>query len=129
MTGEFEALLAEAASRKLLGWDVSYDGRTVTDPPWDFTAIVANLAGQSSDLLDMGTGGGEWLSALPGRPSRTVATEGWPPNVAVARDQLRPLGIEVVAVTGAPDNVDRCGFAGRGATVWRWRVPPGGKPS
>jgi len=56
-------------------------------------------------MLDMGTGGGEWLTALPFRPSHTVATEAWAPNVPVARERLAPLGIHVVQVEGAPDNM------------------------
>jgi SAM-dependent methyltransferase len=91
----------------LTGWDVIYDGRIATELPWDFAAIVTEEARRSPDLLDMGTGGGELLSRLPVRPPRTVATEGWPPNVPIARDRLGPLGVEVVAVAGAPDNVDQ----------------------
>ena len=115
MPGDVDALLAEAASRPLTGWDVTYDGRISSEEPWDFAAIVATHAARSPDMLDMGTGGGEWLSALPVRPPRTVATEGWPPNVAIARDRLEPLGVEVVAVTGAPDNIDQNGTLQGGA--------------
>jgi cyclopropane fatty-acyl-phospholipid synthase-like methyltransferase len=64
--------------------------------PWDYTATVLEHARRSPDLLDLGTGGGEWLAALPYRPARTVATEAWPPNVSVARGRLKPLGTEVV---------------------------------
>jgi SAM-dependent methyltransferase len=38
------------------------------------------------------------------RPTLTVATEGWMPNVPVADANLRPRGIHLVAVEGAPDN-------------------------
>lgn len=55
-------------------------------------------------MLDMGTGGGERLSRLSSRPRLTVATEAWPPNVAVAAARLRPLGIAVIQDEGAPDN-------------------------
>jgi SAM-dependent methyltransferase len=55
----------------------------------------------------MGTGGGEWLAALPHRPPRTVATESWLPNLEVATARLRPLGVTVVFVEAAPDNVDQ----------------------
>lgn len=84
---------------------MSCGGRIVTTPaPWHFEAEVDRLARRSPDLLDMGTGGGEWLSQLPYRPARTVATEGWAPNVGIARERLAPLGIEVVEVEGADDN-------------------------
>jgi SAM-dependent methyltransferase len=104
-----EQLLEEATSHPVRGWDFSWLGdRHKTAPlPWNFEWIVDEHAKQASDLLDMGTGGGEWLAALPHRPSRTVATEAWPPNVAVAEANLRPLGITVIWVEGAPDNVEQ----------------------
>ena len=55
-------------------------------------------------MLDMGTGGGEWLSALPVRAPVTVATESWPPNVGVAAAKLHALGVPVVQDEGATDN-------------------------
>lgn len=108
---DVDALLAEAASTPVDGWDLSRFGdRLVTSgPPWDFAAIVARACAGAESLLDLGTGGGEWLAALPSRPPRTVATESWPPNVPVARARLAPLGVDVVATEGAPDNVDQNG--------------------
>jgi hypothetical protein len=72
--------------------------------PWDYSALVTAYARRSPDLLDMGTGGGEWLAALSDRPARTVATEAWAPNVRVAAKRLEPLRVEVVQVAAAPDN-------------------------
>jgi SAM-dependent methyltransferase len=104
-----DALLAEAETHPVEGWDFSWLGeRAVTrPPPWDFAAIVDSHAARAADLLDLGTGGGEWLSSLSERAARTVATEAWPPNVEVARRRLEPLGIEVVQVDSAPDNIDQ----------------------
>jgi SAM-dependent methyltransferase len=104
-----DALLAEAETHPVEGWDFSWLAeRAVTrPPPWDFAAIVESRAADAADLLDLGTGGGEWLASLGGRPARTVATEAWPPNVEVGRRRLGPLGVEVVAVASAPDNVDQ----------------------
>jgi SAM-dependent methyltransferase len=104
-----DALLAEAETHPVEGWDFSWLGeRAVSHPPaWDFAAIVERQAEHAADLLDLGTGGGEWLAALRGRPPRTVATEAWPPSVKVALRRLGPLGVEVVAVPAAPDNVDQ----------------------
>jgi hypothetical protein len=56
-------------------------------------------------MLDMGTGGGEWLSSLRVRAPLTVATESWPPNVGVAAAKLHALGVPVVQDEGATDNV------------------------
>ena len=60
---------------------------------------------RSEAALDVETGGGEVLAEVAeiGRaPALLVATESWPPNVAVARDRLRPLGAHVVAVADSP---------------------------
>lgn len=104
---EFERLLQEAGSHPIEGWDFAWlRGRMSTaSPPWSIAEIVTRHARESPDLLDMGTGGGEWLAALAYRPPRTVATESWPPNVDVAGARLRPLGITVVRTDGARDNV------------------------
>ena len=104
-------LLEEAERRPLHGWDLSLDGRIAAAPPWDFAALADGWIARAPDLLDMGTGGGEWLSERPFRPARTVATEAWPPNFAVAQARLAPLGVSVVAVAGAPDNADQAAAA------------------
>jgi SAM-dependent methyltransferase len=110
-SASFEALIAQADSRPFTGWDVGYDGRITSSRPWDYAAIVADLARASPDLLDLGTGGGEWLASLPHRPARTAATEAWPPNVPIARARLAPLGILLFAVEDGPDNVAQQGAA------------------
>jgi SAM-dependent methyltransferase len=105
----FDQLMLEAERQPTSGWDFSWLGeRMKTKPlPWDFTALVATRAREAQHMLDMGTGGGEWLAALPARPAHVVATEAWAPNVPVARTRLAPLGIEVVQVEGAPDNTEQ----------------------
>jgi hypothetical protein len=99
-------LLAEAEATTFQGWDFSTLGdRLVLEPPdWDFEEMAANAAAGSTTMLDMGTGGGEWLSSLRARATITVATEGWQPNVGVATARLSPLGIPVVYTEGATDN-------------------------
>jgi len=57
-------------------------------------------------LLDLGTGGGELLSSLGPLPEQTYVTEGYPPNATLARDRLKPLGIDVIR-TYAEDNTAR----------------------
>lgn len=54
-------------------------------------------------MLDVDTGGGEFLLSLAPPPSQATAIESYPPNVRLARQRLAPLGIEVheVAVGAA----------------------------
>ncbi len=114
-------LLAEAAAHPTSGWDFSWLGvRMQSDGvPWDYPAIVERAVAGASSVLDMGTGGGEFLSAIPSLPRRTVATKGWAPNVRVAADRLCPLGIAVVHDEGAVDNVDQIEQPPRGRLAFR----------
>jgi len=101
----FEELISEADAWKLEGWDfTSLNGRWVESPtPWDYRTMVLALLQRADSLLDMGTGGGEFLSSLHPLPKRTFATEGYLPNVSVARERLEPLGIAVIR-TFSEDN-------------------------
>jgi SAM-dependent methyltransferase len=97
----FDFLVAEA-EHHFSGWDFSYisrTGRTAMEPlPWGYAGrVLAHLPGVHS-LLDMGTGGGEFLSALHPLPPHTCATEGYAPNVPIATARLEPLGVQVYAV-------------------------------
>ena len=94
----FEELIAEGESRPFEGWDFSYlHGRLVeSSTPWDYRQVVSEHLPKARSLLDLGTGGGELLSSLHPLPIHTFATEGYPPNVPVAKRRLQPLGIELV---------------------------------
>jgi SAM-dependent methyltransferase len=117
---DLRALLAAAEARPFTGWDFSWlEARMHTEPPWDYTAMVLGLAGRSPDLLDMGTGGGEWLRALPATPDRTVALEAWPPNVSIAGTNLVPRHVPVVQDEGSADNVDQIDAPARGRLPFR----------
>lgn len=96
----FNQLLQDAISQNFSGWDFSYlKGRwQEADPSWDYRSIVQQALTHSTSLLDMGTGGGEFLLSLNNRPTDTHATEGWQPNISIAEAQLAPHGIEVHAV-------------------------------
>lgn len=96
----FERLVAEAEGADFSGWDFSYlAGRWIEDDPsWDYGQKVRERLADVDTLLDMGTGGGERLAALQPLPEHTYATEGWGPNVPVARARLEPLGVQVVEV-------------------------------
>jgi len=106
---DFDALIAQAEAYAFEGWDFSFlDGRNEVDPqPWDYKARVEELARSSATMVDLGTGGGEFVASLEARAPLTIATEGWLPNVPVADRRLRPLGVHLVAVEGAPDNAQQ----------------------
>ncbi len=105
---EFERLIAEAQSQKFSGWDFSWlrDRLVQETPPWDYKQEVVKEFPKVKSLLDLGTGGGEFLSSLGQLPRRTYATEGYLPNVAIARDRLKPLHVDVIR-TFAEDNTKR----------------------
>jgi hypothetical protein len=109
MTTTFDDQITEALDAPVRGWDFSWlEGRAKeTRPPWDYAAIVREAAASSRRMLDIDTGGGEFLGRLAPFPGSVVATEGYAPNVAVARDRLAPLEIRVVETASAPDNVDQ----------------------
>ncbi len=111
----FEDLLAEGASVPTDGWDFSWFEGRATDarPSWGYAVSMAERLGRACAVLDVQTGGGEVLdfalaeatdsaaetagSAPAKPPLLTIATEGWPPNVAKATALLRPRGVAVVA--------------------------------
>jgi SAM-dependent methyltransferase len=106
-TGSFDDLVQQALEQELHGWDFSWlNRRTEEEPlPWDYRAIVRERLRGISSLLDVGTGGGEFLAALAPLPPRTCATEGYPPNVPVARARLEPLGVLVADVSAGEDRL------------------------
>jgi SAM-dependent methyltransferase len=100
----FEELVAEAAAAPVEGWDFSwFEGRATEErPPWGYARLMGERMARAHAALDIETGGGEVLATVARPPALLVATEGWRPNVDVARARLRPLGARVVAVTDAP---------------------------
>ncbi len=100
----FEDLVGEGAAVPVEGWDFSwFEGRATEErPPWGYARQVGERMAAADAALDVETGGGEVLAGIATVPRLLVATESWPPNVAVARDRLCPLGAHVVAVADAP---------------------------
>lgn len=82
------------------GWDFSHlENRCEEeDLPWDYKDILKKYLKPDFKLLDMGTGGGEFLLSLNHPFSNTSVTEKWDPNVKLCEKRLAPLGIEVKQV-------------------------------
>lgn len=79
------------------GWDFSHiDGRYEQreDYPWNYRQIILDNLSPERKLLDIDTGGGEFLLSLNHPHKNTAATENYPPNVALCRKTLLPLGID-----------------------------------
>lgn len=97
---KFEKLVQEALAQQFSGWDFSWiRGRYFeSEPYWDYRQFVMDRMKNSRSMLDMGTGGGEFLAGLPDLPDIICATEGYPPNITIAKQRLEPLGVQVVAV-------------------------------
>lgn len=79
------------------GWDFSYiKGRwESTKLSWDYKKTVLSHLKQTDQLLDMGTGGGEFLLTLKHPYHLTAVTEAYEPNVKLCEEKLTPLGIQV----------------------------------
>ena len=92
-----EAWLEEERQAEIRGWDFSHIRdryREEGDLPWDYRTVVGEHLREEAVLLDYDTGGGEFLLSLRHPYERTAATEGYPPNVALCRERLLPLGID-----------------------------------
>jgi len=84
------------------GWDFSFitsTGRMQNELlSWSYGSLAKSLIIHSNSILDMGTGGGEFLSMLQPLPKTVFATEGYEPNVSIAKSRLEPLGVKVVQI-------------------------------
>jgi hypothetical protein len=92
------SLIGEAWHAHRSGWDFSWlDGRTESTPlPWDYRERAQTLVRKAIRILDVDTGGGEFLASLAPLPHDAVAVESWPPNLPVALGRLGPLSARVI---------------------------------
>jgi hypothetical protein len=93
----YQQLIEEAQEAAFSGWDFNWlEGRMIQpEPTWDYPGLVKARLNAINSLLDMGTGGGEFLTSLAPLPPDTHATEAYPPNHKIATKRLLPLGVEV----------------------------------
>ncbi|HIV56586.1 MAG TPA: class I SAM-dependent methyltransferase [Candidatus Stackebrandtia faecavium] len=97
----YPELIEWAKTAPTSGWDFSAlfgDRMQESEPSWRYPNMVRTHMHSGRRMLDMGTGGGELLLSLRPLPEFTVATEGYGPNVPVAREALRPAGVSVVQI-------------------------------
>src|SRR4051794_29979503 len=104
MASSFDLLVEDAEAASVEGWEFAWlDGRATEErPSWGYQRLLRErLAAAASSALDVQTGGGKVLAGVGAEnfPPTTVATEGWPPNIARATALLQPLGALVVAVS------------------------------
>jgi hypothetical protein len=98
--GELHARWKRVEKSPFSGWDFSFASKSTKEEPlpWDYRKEVQKAIEGKETLLDMDTGGGEFLASLPELPVRTFATESYPPNVTCAYEKLQPLEVQVIQV-------------------------------
>ena len=94
---------AEEEIAHIHGWDFSHiEGRYMEedDLPWDYREEILRYLKPEMRILDIDTGGGEFLLSLNHPNKNTAATENYPPNVDLCQETLLPLGIDFRAADG-----------------------------
>ncbi|NFE93534.1 class I SAM-dependent methyltransferase [Clostridium botulinum] len=94
---ELKELWEKEEDAAFKGWDFSYLKNRWDDEelPWNYKDILKKYLNSDYKLLDMGTGGGEFLLTINHPYSNTSVTEMWKPNFELCKQKLEPLGIEV----------------------------------
>ena len=94
---------AEEEIAHIHGWDFSHiAGRYMEgdDLPWDYREEILRYLKPEMRILDIDTGGGEFLLSL-GHPHENIAAmENYPPNIELCKEVLLPLGIDFRAGDG-----------------------------
>ena len=86
----------------ITGWDFSHiEGKYEEEDhfPWNYADEISNVLYSDKKLLDIDTGGGEFLLSLGHPFDKTSATEGYAPNVELCKKRLIPLGIDFRELT------------------------------
>ena len=98
--------LQEEEIAHIHGWDFSHiEGRyeEETDFPWDYKKTILKYLTSDMKILDIDTGGGEFLLSLGHPYERIAATENYTPNVELCKEILMPLGIDFKACDNPAD--------------------------
>ncbi|MHA1302486.1 MAG: class I SAM-dependent methyltransferase [Candidatus Heimdallarchaeaceae archaeon] len=93
----FEFYISDAVGKSISGWEFPYNKERYEMAPlsWSYKSKILPFVRRSESLLDMETGGGEFLSELAPLPKHCCATEGYVPIISVAKKILEPLGVKV----------------------------------
>ena len=76
--------LEEEKNAHIQGWDFSHIHERYeeeNDLPWDYKNIIKQYLKPEYKLLDIDTGGGEFLLTLEHPFNNTSVTENYPPNI------------------------------------------------
>jgi SAM-dependent methyltransferase len=97
----FDELVAEADRAPIDGWDFTWlDGRAEeARPSWKYFDRVCERAGNAPSVLEVQAGVGSMVAMLPSRPRLAVATEGFPPSIAIAAPRLRSCRVHRVVTS------------------------------
>lgn len=96
---EWIASWKEEENVLIAGWKFPHlEGRVFEeDTPWSYMDRAQTLMRGAEAVLDLDTGGGERLLEMrPYWPAKVVATEGYAPNLKLARERLEPFGVKVI---------------------------------
>ena len=82
---------------EIIGWDFSKTNNYIVEEeiPWNYKDIINKYRKDGDILLDMGTGGGEFLISLNHPYNNTYITESYEPNIKLCKERLESLGINV----------------------------------
>lgn len=97
------AWLEEEKIAHIHGWDFSHiSGKyeEENDLPWSYRKIIGSYLKEDMKLLDIDTGGAEFLLSLNHPYCNLSATESYPPNVQLCKEKLLPLGIDFKEADG-----------------------------
>ena len=88
---------AEEEIAHIHGWDFSHIDDRYTeqdDLPWDYRVVIGQYLAPDMKIMDIDTGGGEFLLSLNHPYENTAAMENYPPNVELCKAVLLSLGID-----------------------------------
>lgn len=97
MNALVDAWRYEESIAAMRGWDFSHINNRYQEEhelPWDYRNVITQYLRPHHRILDMDTGGGEFLLSLGHPYANTSATEAWKPNIDLCAQKLLPLGID-----------------------------------